>query len=246
MSRLKDQAVCIRQIDWSETSQIVVLLTHEHGKLRGLAKGSKRHSPSAIQRFSGGIELLNLGQIVATTKPTSELATLTEWDMQDDFYHLRRNLHAQHIAMYAADITHALLGDLDPHPAVFVALVELLKALKDRRATAAGLLRYQWTLLRESGVQPQLEIDVRSGEVLQDQPVYTFDAEAGGLTMQPGAIEWQVRRQTVALLRQVASGSELDGDWDETTCVRANRLLCVYVRAMQGRELPTMRVVLEG
>ena len=56
MSRFKDQAVCIRMIDWSETSQIVALLTREHGVLRGLAKGSKRMSPSAISRFSGGIE----------------------------------------------------------------------------------------------------------------------------------------------------------------------------------------------
>lgn len=242
MPRIKDQAVCIRQIDWSETSQIVVLLTKQQGKLRGLAKGSKRQSPSSIQRFSGGIELLNLGEIVATIKPTTELATLTEWDLQQDFYHLRRNLRAQHLAMYAADITHALLGDLDPHPAVFEALVKLLEAMVDESTLASSLLVYQWTLLREVGVQPLLDADVRTGEELADQRVYTFDAEAGGVTMQPGPSEWQVRRQTVALLRQVAQGGGAAGD--EAGCERANRLLCVYIRAMQGRELPTMRVVL--
>ena len=102
MARFKEDAICIRYLDWSETSQIVVLLTREHGKLRGLAKGSKRTSPGALARYSGGIELLTLGQVVGLTKPTSELATITEWDLQDPYPHLRRDLSAQHLGLYAA------------------------------------------------------------------------------------------------------------------------------------------------
>ena len=235
--------MCIREIDWSETSQIVVLLAREHGKLSGVAKGSKRQSPSAIQRFSGGIELLTRGEIVATTRPTSELATLTEWDLQADFFHLRRSLAAQHRAMYAADITHALLADFDPHPAVFDGLCALIESLADAARHEAALLRYQWLLLSETGYRPQLDVDVRTGETLEPQRVYTFDAVAGGITMQPGDSDWQVRRQTVELLRRVdASG---DCGEDEPACQRANRLLCVYIRAMLDRELPTMRVVLK-
>ncbi|MEO1235807.1 MAG: recombination protein O N-terminal domain-containing protein, partial [Planctomycetota bacterium] len=74
MPRFKDQAICIRDVDWSETSQVVVLLTETRGKVRGWAKGSRRQSPSSIQRFSGGIELLTAGQVVATTRPSTELA----------------------------------------------------------------------------------------------------------------------------------------------------------------------------
>ena len=36
MPRFKDQAICIRHFEWSETSQVVALLTQEHGKVRGL------------------------------------------------------------------------------------------------------------------------------------------------------------------------------------------------------------------
>ncbi len=73
-------------------------MTETHGKVRGLAKGSKRTSPSHMQRFSGGIELLTRGEIVATTKPTTELATLTEWDLQDDYHYLRRDLRLSSLA----------------------------------------------------------------------------------------------------------------------------------------------------
>jgi DNA repair protein RecO (recombination protein O) len=125
MPRLKDQAICIRLFDWSETSQIVALLTEHHGKVRGLAKGSKRTSPGAVARFSGGIEMLTQGQIVWISKPSVELATLTEWDLQNPYRHLRQDLTAQRLSLYAADLTGALLAEHDPHPNVFAALHRL-------------------------------------------------------------------------------------------------------------------------
>ena len=47
--RLTDNAICIRDLDWSESSQVVVLLTEAHGKVRGLAKGSRRNSPLTLR-----------------------------------------------------------------------------------------------------------------------------------------------------------------------------------------------------
>src|SRR5690606_38853363 len=99
MPRFKDQAICIRHFDWSETSQIVALLTEQHGKIRAVAKGAKRTSPSSVQRYSGGIELLTLGQAVGLIKSSTDLANLTEWDLQEPFSHLRRNLEAQRLSL---------------------------------------------------------------------------------------------------------------------------------------------------
>ncbi|GAB4108734.1 MAG: DNA repair protein RecO [Phycisphaeraceae bacterium] len=245
MPRFKDQAICIRHIDWSETSQVVVLLTQEHGKLRGLAKGSKRQSPSSVQRFSGGIELLTLGQVVAVTRPTAELATLTEWDLQNDYHHLRCDFHAQRLAMYAADLCHALLADEDPHPGAFEAMSCFLEALRDREQHALALLHFQWALLTDCGYRPELERDVRLGSELKAEKAYTFDPIAGGLTNENGIADWRVRRRTVELLRTLAKGEPLTGA-DHETIDRANRLLCVYARSILDKELPTMRCVLNG
>jgi hypothetical protein len=57
---LIDEALCIRQWDWSETSQTVSLFCRTHGIVRGLAKGARRERSS----FSGGIDLLARGEIV--------------------------------------------------------------------------------------------------------------------------------------------------------------------------------------
>ncbi len=242
MPRFKDQAICIRHLDWSETSQVVVLLTREHGKVRGLAKGAKRTSPSAIARFSGGIELLTRGEIVATTRPTAALATLTEWDLQDDCFHLRHNLEAQRVAMAAADLCNAMLADEDPHPGAYALMHDLLEALRTSPPQAA-LLTFQWGLLADCGYRPELDADVRSGEPLGDASAYTFDPVAGGLTLSNGVADWRVRAATVQLLRRLSAGEPFDAQ-DQDGVTRANRLLCVYARAILDRELPTMRLIL--
>jgi DNA repair protein RecO (recombination protein O) len=245
MPRFKDQAICIRHIDWSETSQVVVLLTQDHGKLRGLAKGSKRLSPSSVQRFSGGIELLTFGQVVAVTNRTAELATITEWDLQQDYHSLRNDLHAQRLAMYAADLTNAMLADEDAHPGAFAALSAFLDALKEQDFRDAALLRFQWALLSDCGYRPELETDVRKGGGLGKVRAYTFDPVAGGLTTENGIADWRVRSGTVALLRKLSAEQAVD-DTGAATLGRANRLLCVYARAILDKELPTMRIVLNG
>jgi DNA repair protein RecO (recombination protein O) len=249
MARIKDQAICIRLIDWSETSQVVALLTEHHGKLRGLAKGAKRMSPGAIARFSGGIELLTLGQVVAIAKPATELANITEWDLQQPWPHLRQSLRAQQLGLYAADLTNALLAEADPHPQAFVALADLLAALVDAANHPAALLRFQWQLLREAGFQPRLHEDVRTGQTLKRLGTYLFDARGGGLTADtaPGGDDttgpWRVRAQTVTLLQRMAADEDITGEPADVVG-RANRLLCVYVRAILDRQLPTMKAVL--
>jgi DNA repair protein RecO (recombination protein O) len=245
MPRIKDQAICIRHIDWSESSQVVVLLTQEHGKLRGLAKGSKRASPSAVQRFSGGIELLTMGQVVAVSKRTAELATVTEWDLQNDYHYLRHDLRAQRLAMYGADLTHAMLADEDAHPGAFTAMSEFLTALADIPGRAAALLRFQWVLLEDCGYRPELERDVRRGDPLGKARAYTFDPVAGGLTVENGIDDWRVRGKTVTLLQKLLAGESID-DAEADSLDRANRLLCVYARSILDKELPTMGVVLKG
>ncbi|MEM9414854.1 MAG: DNA repair protein RecO [Planctomycetota bacterium] len=248
MPRFKDQAICIRDLDWSETSQIVVLLTEHHGKVRGLAKGSRRQSPSAIAKFSGGVHLLNRGEVIATTRRNTQLATVTEWDLQDDAYHLRTDLRAQRLAMYGADLCSAMLADEDAHPGTFAALRDFLSALQDPAGHGEALLRFQWAVLSDCGFRPELERDVAAAgalDALGKAKAYTFDPKLGGFTTRAGVADtpWRVRVATLALLRVVASGGALEKA-DPAGIDRANRLLCVYARSLLDQELPTMRVVL--
>jgi len=246
--RFKEQALCIRQLDGSETSQVVVLLTEGRGKVRGLAKGAKRQSPSSVARFSGGIEPLTRGQVVGVTRAATELATLTEWDLQDDYRVFRTDLGAQRLGLYAADLCHALLADEDPHPGAFEAMRGLCEALSGHAEPGAALLRFQHALLCDAGYRPVLDRDAAAGGALPEGGPVGFDPVAGGLTARSAAGPagpWRVRAQTVELLRAAEAGA-LSDHADAEALARANRLLCAYARAILDKELPTMRFVLGG
>ena len=250
MPRFKDHAICIRELEWSETSQLVVLLTRGHGKVRGLAKGSRRQSPSAIAKFSGGIHFLNQGEVIATTRRNSQLAAVTEWDLQQDHFHLRRDLEAQRLASYSADLCNAMLADEDAHPQTYEAMLAFLAALKECATQGEALLRFQWAVLSDCGYRPELERDVEADcalDALGKAKAYTFDPQLGGFTTRAGVRDtpWRVRAGTLALLRRVASGDALEGA-DAAAVGRANRLLCVYARALLDQELATMCVVLSS
>jgi len=231
-----DQAVCIRHWDWSETSQTVSLLARSHGLLRALAKGSRR--PKAP--FSGGLELLTLGRAGLIVKPATELALLTEWDLQEIFPALRTSLRAHHAGLYFADLTHHALVDRDPHPALFDALVTALRGLAEPGSVATALLRYQWSVLVETGHRPVVGADAATGEPLRPAAVYRFRPELGGLVMPTGgsAPGWPVRAQTVAVLRGLEGGGPMEGPAESVD--RANRLLASCLRYVLGREPRTM------
>lgn len=236
MPGIREQAVCIRHWDWSETSQTVSLLTRGAGIVRGIAKGAKRErSP-----FSGGIELLTRGEVVAITKPSSELATITAWDLQEMFPAIRRSLSAFHSAMYMADVAQAAIHDHDPHPTVFDALVDGLRALgTDDRQVVLGFL---WVTLGETGWRPELDRDVVTGHPLAAASAYGFAPSLGGFTTErslphhnssPGPL-WRAKAETLAHLRSRQAGAP---SGPPATIDRACRLLNAYLGFVLGREL---------
>src|SRR4051812_33484122 len=145
-----DQAVCIRQWDWSETSQTVSVFGRQQGVIRGVAKGSRRERAP----FSGGLEVLTRGEVTAIVKPASDLGNITAWDLQETFPALRRGLPAFYTGMYMADLVHHSLSERDPHPGLFDRLVEGLRGLGDAAASAGAVLRFQWAVLEETGYRP--------------------------------------------------------------------------------------------
>lgn len=239
MPTIRDQAVVLRRWDFSETSQTVSLFTREHGLLRGLAKGAKRERG----KFCGGFEPLTRGEIVAIVKPTSDLANLIEWDLQEVPPGPRRSLRSFHSAMFLVDLVDHAMTQADPHPGLWDELMGALRRL-DGADPEPTLLRFQWATLVETGHRPDLDLPRGAADTLG------FDPGAGRLGPDPGADAalrgvWRIRRDTIDLLREV------DGWWgggaapelrapDAPRVRRANLFLASHLRWVIGRDLPTL------
>jgi DNA repair protein RecO (recombination protein O) len=153
----KDEAICIRATDYSETSQIVTFFTKASGKISAIAKGSKR----AKSAFGGPIELLSYGKIVFSDSQRERLATLTEFEQQSGFEAATSDALALNCSLFAAELVNKLTDDYDPHPELFDGFAQFLKSVREvadqPRETISLLILFQLSLLKEIGLQPVLK-----------------------------------------------------------------------------------------
>jgi DNA repair protein RecO (recombination protein O) len=229
---LIDEAICIRQWDWSETSQTVSLFCRRHGMLRGLAKGARRERGS----FSGGIALLARGEIVAVTKPDRELQTLTQWTLLQMFRRPHDELEVNLYALSMAELVQRFLPPSEPHERVYEALVNALERLEEGEQPAPEFLRFFFMLLRDTGHEPRTDASGIPPQCL------AFDAAEGGIVdHRQHPRSWRMRAETATTLALVAAG-EPPELCDPDAVDRAIRLLIAYSRTIVQDDLSTLEL----
>jgi DNA repair protein RecO (recombination protein O) len=180
MALIKDDAVILRRLDYSESSQVLAVFTRAHGKVRLIAKGIKR---STKTRFATGIDLLDIGHMTFSARNVRQeaLATLTEWVQSQAGAALRdaldRLLAAQYTAFAAAELTE----DWDPHPALYDGICEALRSLAEGGGPVNTLLAFQRCLLQEIGSFPILDQCVGCQRPIPPQGGLYFSSLDGGV-----------------------------------------------------------------
>ena len=232
MPNLVDEAICIRQWDWSETSQTVSLFCRRHGMLRGLAKGARRERGS----FSGGIALLARGEIVAVTRPDRELQTLTQWTLLQMFRRPHDELEVNLYGLSMAELVQRFLPPAEPHERLYDALVNALERLEEGEQPAPEFLRFFFAMLRDTGHEPRTDASGIPSQWL------AFDAADGGIVdHRQHPRSWRMRPETAATLALVAAG-EPPELCDPDAVDRAIRLLTAYSRTIVQDDLSTLEL----
>jgi DNA repair protein RecO (recombination protein O) len=184
----KDTAICIRAIDYSETSQIVTFFTRATGKISAIAKGSKRPKSA----FDGPIEIFSHGKIVFSDSNKERLATLTEFEQQPTQYAIRNtrydiSLFALNCQLFGAELISSLTHDYDPHPDLFDSFLQFLQNISESQVTShelSLLILFQLTLLKEIGLQPILNYCVNCKTTFEHRATsneFYFSSSANGL-----------------------------------------------------------------
>lgn len=154
MALMKDHAVVLRLVDFSETSQVATVFTHDAGKVSILAKGIRRGTKT---RIAPGLDLLEYGECVyLPARGDAQLGTLTEWRQLNSFLNLRGDLTRLYAGIYAAERTDGLTAEVDPHPTLFNRLLTLLEQLDHAAESTHALVTFLWGLLDEAGLRPNL------------------------------------------------------------------------------------------
>ncbi len=178
---VKDVGVCIRAVDYSETSQVVTFFARDSGKVGAIAKGSKRPKSA----FDGPIEVFSHGRIVFSDSGRARLATLTEFEQQAGFVGLRKNLFALNCCLLGAELVGGLTDDFDPHPQLFESLVQFLNDAQGSESKAemlALLILFELSVLKEAGLGPVIGVCANCKSVLgAGRGQRYFSSSANGL-----------------------------------------------------------------
>ena len=248
MATEKAVGLVLRTTDWSETSRIATIWTRELGKVRALAKGGRR----LRSNFESALDLLTLCSIVVLRKSSGSLDLLTEAQVVQRFPRLREDLGALYAAYYVAELLADWTEENDPHPALFDAVVEVLRELG---TTPGGdwvgprVMEFEMVFLREMGYSPVLHVCSGCGSELSREGL-GFSPESGGVLCprcRPGRREG--RPLSAGAWRMLRALAGTKGAWRERwePGVRAEvrGVLGGYVTYLRGRR-PRLLAYLGG
>lgn len=242
MVRQRGSAICLRTTDYSETSQVVHLLTRPWGIVHLLAKGTKRPK----SKSGGAIDLLAEGDLVFIASSREALGTLVEFTETASHTPLRRDADRLHAALYMVELVGEMLAAGDPHPEVFDLLHNAMERLGQPDAPVPAVLAYfQWRLLRHVGLLGQFERCVSCGQAVagprRPKNVY-FSSEEGGMLCRgcENAVVEKFLCDGPALAGAAALAAAEAGTkvaLPERQAHSVNRLLAYHVAHQLGRRL---------
>ena len=228
----KDTAVCIRVVDYSETSQIVTFFTKANGKIGAIAKGSKRPKSA----FDGPIEMFSYGEIVFSDPAKEKLATLTEFQ-QHGFTDLTSNLFAFNCCLLAAELLNKLTHDNDPHQELFDSFLQFLHDISEHRDILSLLILFQLALLREIGLMPILNAcaNCKTQYAIHDtQYEFYFSSSANGLVCRDCEVSFPDKIKLSKHAAACLTNLKLIADADEKTLREIEKILISHFTELLG------------
>lgn len=248
--KISDNAICLKIIDYSETSQVAHLFTREHGILGAIAKGSKR-SKSKTQ---GALDLFSQGNVVISQRNPLGLGTVTEFRETHIHTGLRKDSRRLYTGLYMLELVSAMLGEADPHRALFDLLQNSLIRLSQDDAPIGSVLAYfQWRLLRHTGLLTGVEYCAGCGlgvwDFPQDRQTY-FSSKAGGILCPSCELGEREKSKLssdalsgLCTLAQVERG--LKAQLSAKQSAGVNRMLAYHICHQVGRKLRMIKHVIE-
>jgi len=152
MEFCKTLAVTLNRVDYSNTSQIATFYTLNYGKLRALARGSKRMGKKAL----GSIDLFSYNEIIFLKKEPGNLHLLTEWELLEDFPAFRKEIERFYSACYVVELLNKLSEEGETDKPLFHLLLDTLHSLSRDNNKDLSLLAFELQLLKHLGYLPGL------------------------------------------------------------------------------------------
>jgi DNA repair protein RecO (recombination protein O) len=234
--------IVLRRMDLGEADRIITLFTAERGKLRIVAKGSRRPS----SKLAGHLEpFCSTRLLVARTRG---LDIISQAETIEHFSALRLNETAIATAGYLAELIDALLPEDQPHDPVYELTFAALRLLNEGNDSRLVMHIFEMGLLRQLGYRPELMRCVTCGAEIEPQP-NGFALDGGVICPNCLRVRPDARELSVNALKMLRAIDR--GDIQRLFSLRVppaiwaevGDLLAGYITRVTGRESSARRVM---
>jgi len=232
-NRVEGEAAYVLHVyPFRETSLIAEIISRGHGRIAVVARGARRPR-SAVRGLLMAFQPLELAWY-----GRGEVRTLAKADWSGG----QPLLHGPSLLLgyYMNELLLKLLPKDDPHPALFDAYADGVRALADAEADQASLRRFEIALLRELGYGLTLDRDAETGQAVDPARSYHWIIERGAVEAATPYGDAPVFSGRA--LRAIA-GSALDDAETLAQCKQLMRMLITHY--LGGQTLSSRRVFLD-
>jgi DNA repair protein RecO (recombination protein O) len=145
------EAIIIKRIKLGEADRILTLYTPELGKLKAVAKGTRRPK----SKLGGHVELLTHSRLMLARGRNLDI--ITQAQTIDNFLPLQDDLERISRGLYIAELVDSFTGENIEDRRLFDLLLETLKQLSQSKDCEPVLRYFELHLLDHLGYRPQLQ-----------------------------------------------------------------------------------------
>ena len=171
------EGICLRRIDYSNTSQVASFLTPDVGRLSVMAKGVTRAPKRGVRT---GFDLLARYELIYTERPGGALQNLTQQWLRESFRGFQESLDRALCGYYAADLILNFTAEGEPCPGLYALMLQVLRRLASGQALGANVLVAELAVLREHGSSPRFDACAACGRDLPERGAVLFSPADGG------------------------------------------------------------------
>ena len=176
-SRHNTEGICLRRVDYSETSQVATFLVPDAGRPGFIAKGAKRAPKKGIKR---GFDLLCRYELSYTRRPHGSLHNLLNWQLVESFQGIRSSLERIMHGYAATELMLNFAIEEQPCPHLYSTFLDTLRRFASGRDCGTALLLLEMETLRLDGTLPRFTECGHCGAEVSGPGQVLFSALEGG------------------------------------------------------------------
>ncbi len=247
MSVFKTEAIALRRTDYSDSSQIITFYTRDFGKIHTIAKGFKRASG---RHSSKAVDLLTYYQILFIKKEHTQLHTLTEAILQENYPLLRSNLDKYYKASYTAELVNEFTEENDPCEQLFDIFLNTLMGISTDTDATIRLLVFEIKMLHILGYLPEWRHCVNCKKSIQHISKVLFNAKEGGVLCKTCQVKYR-NGITVSPGVSLIAGRLADLNLQKLErvkiqlpiCIEIEKMLRYYISSILNKELNSWKYI---